>query len=146
MPTTYPPAAYLVIDGCSIVIGRAMRLQQAEALEVEARQADPTLVDIGTEVVDLYTTDVKTLAQVAVADNPRLAETGRGVLGAGTNPAQPYLEAMLHMPGVTRDNVKTVRWGYDNADHVVRYFLENVSTWRGDTARDVKAALRSMIA
>ena len=140
MPNT-PTAAYLVTNQSGKVLGRAMRLQQAEYI------ADEQLFgQRSTHVVDLYTTDIATLARIAEVDCPRLTVQGAGLLGAGTHPAQPYLEAMLHMPGVTRKNIRTVSFGYDTADHVVRYFLENVSTWRGDTARDVKAALRSMIA
>jgi hypothetical protein len=33
----------------------------------------------------------------------------------------------------------------DSGESVVRYFLANASTWRGDVARRVKAELKSML-
>ncbi len=53
--------------------------------------------------------------------------------------AMPYLRAMHSLVSVTD------RFGYDSADDVIRYFLVNASTWRGETARRVKAELREMI-
>jgi hypothetical protein len=34
---------------------------------------------------------------------------------------------------------------YDTGKSVVRYFLANASTWRGDTARKIKAELKAML-
>jgi hypothetical protein len=53
--------------------------------------------------------------------------------------AKPYLDAM----GVL-DNISD-RYGYDDAESVVRYFLCNASTWRGETAKVVKAHLKSLL-
>lgn len=53
--------------------------------------------------------------------------------------AVPYLEAMRHLVNVTD------MYGADRADMIVRYFLANATTWRGETARRVKAELRSML-
>jgi hypothetical protein len=53
--------------------------------------------------------------------------------------AKPYLDAM----GVL-DNISD-RYGYDDAKSVVRYFLCNASTWRGETAKVVKAHLKSLL-
>jgi len=53
--------------------------------------------------------------------------------------AVPYLRAMLTL-GSLRDN-----YGYDDAQSIVAYFIANASTWRGDTARRVKAELRAML-
>lgn len=53
--------------------------------------------------------------------------------------AVPYLEAMS-----TLDNI-TDPYGYDRGEDIVRYFLENSRTWRGETARRVKAELRAML-
>jgi hypothetical protein len=36
-------------------------------------------------------------------------------------------------------------YGYDSGESIVRYFLCNASTWRGDTARRVKAELKEML-
>lgn len=53
--------------------------------------------------------------------------------------AVPYIDAMrlLNSP---QDN-----YGADTGDTIVRYFLANAGTWRGETARRVKAELRAML-
>ncbi len=53
--------------------------------------------------------------------------------------AVPYLAAMSGLDSIS-DN-----YGCDPADHIVRYFLSNASTWRGDVARRVKAELKAML-
>jgi hypothetical protein len=53
--------------------------------------------------------------------------------------AVPYLDAMLHLDTI-RDS-----YYYDDAASVVRYFLANATTWKGETARAVKAELKSML-
>ena len=53
--------------------------------------------------------------------------------------AVPYLKAMRTL-GSTNDN-----YGLDSGGSIVSYFLANAQTWRGDTARRVKAELRTMI-
>jgi hypothetical protein len=59
-----------------------------------------------------------------------------------TNPyfgAVPYLEAMADI------NQITDRYYEDNATDVVRYFLANATTWRGETARTIKAELKGLL-
>lgn len=53
--------------------------------------------------------------------------------------AVPYLEAMR--------TLKTLNdaYGLDSAQSILLYFLSNASTWRGETARRVKAEIRSML-
>lgn len=53
--------------------------------------------------------------------------------------ARPYLSAMYSLNSLS-DN-----YGMDSADSIVRYFLSNATTWRGDTARRVKAELNKML-
>lgn len=53
--------------------------------------------------------------------------------------AVPYLEAMM-----TIDNIRDM-YGYDRAEDIVRYFLGNAVTWRGQKARDIKAELRALL-
>lgn len=53
--------------------------------------------------------------------------------------AKPYLHAMRGLEAVTD------RYGYDSGASIVRYFLANAGSWRGETARRVKAELKSMI-
>lgn len=52
--------------------------------------------------------------------------------------AEPYLDAMFSLDSIT-DNFM-----YDSGHSVVLYFLANAKTWKGDTARRVKAELKAM--
>ena len=54
--------------------------------------------------------------------------------------AVPYLDAMRQLQSIDD------QYYYDSADSVVRYFLANASTWRGETAKRIKEELRSMLA
>jgi len=53
--------------------------------------------------------------------------------------AVPYIGAMESLADITDS------YGCDAADSVVRYFLANAGTWRGETARRVKAELKGML-
>ena len=37
------------------------------------------------------------------------------------------------------------KYGLDDAKSIINYFLTNASTWRGDTAKRIKAELKQMI-
>jgi hypothetical protein len=50
--------------------------------------------------------------------------------------AVPYLEAMCSLNSVS-DN-----YGLDSGKSIVLYFLCNAQTWKGDTARSIKAELK----
>lgn len=50
--------------------------------------------------------------------------------------AVPYLRAMFELQDMSST------YGCDSARDVVLYFLSNAKTWKGDTARAVKAELR----
>lgn len=50
--------------------------------------------------------------------------------------AVPYLAAM-----VTLDSIKSF-YGADTGHSIVSYFLSNAQTWRGETAKQVKAELK----
>ena len=52
--------------------------------------------------------------------------------------AVPYLEAMETLNSI-EDN-----YYFDSAKSIVLYFLANANTWRGETARRIKAELKSM--
>jgi len=54
--------------------------------------------------------------------------------------AVPYLDAMRQLQSVDD------QYYYDSADSVVRYFLANAATWRGETAKRIKEELRTMLA
>ncbi len=52
--------------------------------------------------------------------------------------AVPYLEAMGYLNSIEDNFID------DSAESVVLYFLANANTWRGETARRVKAELKAM--
>jgi hypothetical protein len=52
--------------------------------------------------------------------------------------ARPYIEAMRHLDAITST------YGAESGERVVRGFLVNAATWRGETARQVKAELKRM--
>ena len=52
--------------------------------------------------------------------------------------AVPYLEAMSTLDSI-EDNFM-----FDSGKSVVIYFLSNATTWKGETARRVKAELKKM--
>ena len=53
--------------------------------------------------------------------------------------AAPYLRAMHNL------NTVNDTYGIDYARSIVRYFLANASSWRGETARRIKAELNAML-
>ena len=53
--------------------------------------------------------------------------------------AVPYLQAMSTLTDMSQS------YGYDDAESIVRYFLSNATSWRGDTARRIKAELKEML-
>ena len=62
------------------------------------------------------------------------------IIGKGVSPyAEPYLAAMETIVSIDE------MYYYDDADSVVRYFLTNANSWRGETARRVKAELKGML-
>jgi hypothetical protein len=54
--------------------------------------------------------------------------------------AVPYLQAMRALDSISD------KYYYDDAESVVRYFLSNATSWRGDKAREIKAELKAMLA
>lgn len=53
--------------------------------------------------------------------------------------AVPYLDAMASLDAITDS------YGLDSAKSIVVYFLANANTWRGETARRVKAELKALV-
>lgn len=53
--------------------------------------------------------------------------------------AVPYLTAMLDLDKISDP------YGLDSGESIVLYFLSNANTWRGETARRVKAELKQMV-
>ena len=52
--------------------------------------------------------------------------------------AKPYLSAMAGLDSITD------QYGYDDARSIVLYFLSNAKSWRGETAKRVKAELKAL--
>lgn len=74
--------------------------------------------------------------------NRPLNEIARDIRKDWKNPyfgARPYLDAMRTLDSIN-DN-----YGFDSAKTIVRYFLANASTWRGETARNIKKELKAMV-
>ena len=55
--------------------------------------------------------------------------------------ALPYLEAMLECDTTNKD----AEYYVETVESVVLYFLANITNWRGDNARRIKAELKSML-
>jgi hypothetical protein len=53
--------------------------------------------------------------------------------------AVPYLDAMLSLSTIGDS------YGCDDARGIVLYFLSNARTWKGETARRVKAELNAIL-
>ena len=53
--------------------------------------------------------------------------------------AVPYLDAMRSLDSVTDS------FGWDSGKDTVLYFLSNAKTWRGESARRIKAELKAMV-
>lgn len=53
--------------------------------------------------------------------------------------ARPYLDAMYSLTDISD------YYGLDSAEEIVLRFLSNAGTWRGETARRVKAELKAMV-
>lgn len=80
-------------------------------------------------MTDTQTPDLTTLSISAIAD---MIEAGWDRVNFA---ARPYLDAMHTLQSIDEDYLA------DTGDSVVRYFLGNAQTWRGETARRVKAEL-----
>jgi len=53
--------------------------------------------------------------------------------------ARPYLDAMFSLQSASDTYVN------DNARSIINYFLNNASTWRGETAKEVKKKLKTLV-
>lgn len=53
--------------------------------------------------------------------------------------AAPYLSAMSSLQTMTDS------YGMDSASSIIAYFLSNASSWKGETAKKIKAELNAML-
>ena len=74
---------------------------------------------------------ISTIAREIQADWSKI---GKGVNYA----AKPYLDAMKSLDKISDD------YGADTGKSVVLYFLSNASSYRGETAKRLKAELKAM--
>ena len=59
--------------------------------------------------------------------------------------AKPYFGAVPYLNAMASLDTIADTYYYDTADSVVRYFLANANTWRGEVARRIKAELKAML-
>ena len=53
--------------------------------------------------------------------------------------AKPYLDAMLTLTKITDNFIN------ESGESIVRHFICNAGTWRGETAKRIKAELKTMV-
>lgn len=58
---------------------------------------------------------------------------------------KPYFGAVPYLQAMATIESPADFYGWDSGDSIVRYFLSNASTWRGEDARRIKAELREML-
>jgi hypothetical protein len=58
---------------------------------------------------------------------------------------RPYFGAIPYLEAMSTLHTMTDSYGCDSAKSVVLYFLANAQTWRGETARRIKAELNMMV-
>ncbi len=103
--------------------------QQAESV---ARELNRWAFIEGDATVDAYAPGPRALSAIAADIRAHWPKVYFG--------AVPYLDAMSEL-----DKISDMYYA-DTAESVVRYFLANATTWRGEDARRVKAELKAMLA
>ena len=91
---------------------------------------------------NITTLPLNQIAQIIMRDWPAGMKTGVPTPfgNMGESPAKPYIQAMLQMESIHES------YGLDDGHMIVRYFLGNAASWRGETARTVKAELKRRLA
>jgi hypothetical protein len=59
--------------------------------------------------------------------------------------AKPYFGAVPYLDAMETLNSIRDTYYFDNASDIVRYFLSNATSWKGETARTIKAELKAML-
>lgn len=62
-----------------------------------------------------------------------------------TNWRKPYFGAVPYLAAMATLHDIDDRYGMDSGESIVRYFLSNATTWRGEHARRIKAELKGML-
>lgn len=84
----------------------------------------------------MITHDYRPIYEIAREIRKDYAQQGKQVYFG----AVPYLEAAASLTHMSDKYI------CDDASNVLMYLLSNLQTWRGDTARRVKAEIKSMLA
>jgi hypothetical protein len=88
----------------------------------------------------MTTTTTRPLWAIAddIAHAAREHRVAKGTRPSWYSYAEPYVDAMACLTSIDED------YGADSGRSVVLYCLSNLTSWRGDTARAVKAELKSI--
>lgn len=79
--------------------------------------------------------------EIAVDWGDKLTRLGPDFgFGPAQNPARPYWDAMRSLTHLDQ------HYGADSGDGIVRYFISNAGTWKGEKAKAIKAELRAALA
>jgi hypothetical protein len=62
-----------------------------------------------------------------------------------TNWVKPYFGAVPYISAMRQIGSLDEKYGADDAESIVLYFLSNASTWRGDAAKRIKIELKAML-
>jgi hypothetical protein len=81
----------------------------------------------------MTTTETTDLASLSLSSIARLIRKHWAKVNFA---AVPYLDAMSTLHNIADS------YGYDNGKGIVRYFLSNASSFRGDVAKQIKAELK----
>ena len=61
------------------------------------------------------------------------------------NWTKPYFGAVPYLNALSTLHDIGDAYGYDDARSVISYFLANARTWKGDTAKSIKAELNTIL-
>lgn len=100
--------------------------------------SDNTYNSFGINTKNSFNTKPKNTMQTQLRTISAIARDIRADWKKVNYAAKPYLEAMLSI------NYNGDTYGYDAAESIVRYFLCNASTYRGENAKALKAELKTV--
>lgn len=58
---------------------------------------------------------------------------------------KPYFGAVPYLNAMSQLNSVNDYFGYDTGKSIVLYFLSNAQSWRGETAKRIKAELKAIV-
>ena len=97
-------------------------------------------------VIDSETRDTLGDQAKAIPAGPRsLMKIARDIKGSPWYRSNSSIYARDYVEAMSRLNKITDQFFADTAESVVRYALANLTTWRGDQARAIKAELKDLL-